>query len=333
MKNAVIVLLIILLSSVFLGAVNLSYAVPQTGSLTTSYDELAATYTESGNLTVFDVDYWWISGVDQGEQVLVNIVTDPNDAWESRIYYSNLTLVQSVGYGNTHIHEFIASKTDTYLLRITNDVSFNYTIESTHPIDAGQLPPTELSFVLLPNPATVGGLVVLQGTLTSYGNPVPSAKVTIKLGANPVGTLTTNSTGWFKASGSVGSAGTYNITVQYAGSEQYLPSANWTILVVKEATKIYCRIDPNPVNVSGSFTYEGILVNGYSQPLAGATIQLYKRTLTGPWVYIASVATNTYGIFNWQSTATTTGTFVFAAYYAGSETREPNYNYAVQVVQ
>jgi hypothetical protein len=435
MRKIIFFLLAIFLFSVFIDAVDFSFAMYQTSSFAPSHDDTHATDTKSGNVTLYDVDYWWISNVNQGEQVLVNIQNSIWDWWTTVIYYSNLTEVpyQNLGNLGTHIHQFIASKadnyllridgdidsvfnytiesthpvaeqtmytksgihiansvnyhtlsgvskgdkvlvdvqqdvrdwwttviyysnltevpyqnlgnlgthmhqfvvdkTDTYLLRITSGTSFNYTIESTHPIDAGQLPPTEIRFVLTPNPATVGGTVLLQGTLTSNGNPVPSAPVTIKLGVTPVGTLITNSTGWFKASGSVASAGSYNITVEYAGSPQYLPSANWTILVVKEATKIYCRIDPNPVNVGGSFTYEGILVNGYSKPLAGATIQLYKRTLTGSWTYITSVTTNSYGIFTWQSTASTVGTFVFAAYYAGSETRESNYNFAVQVVQ
>jgi hypothetical protein len=306
---------------------------PKTEYTATKTDEIEAAYTNSGNHSANSVDYWWVSGVNKGDLVLLNIQISSGSLWDSVVYYSNLTVVQGIHDWGTHIYEFFAAKTDNYLVRITDEDNFNYTIESTHLIDAGQRNATQVSFALLPNPTDVGKTVTLQGSLTSNGNPLSSAQVTIKLGVNPVGTLTTNTTGWFKASGSVGSAGSYNITVEYAGSEQYLPSANWTILVVKEATKIYCRIDPNPVNSGSNYIYEGILVNGYSQPLAGAAIQLYNRTLTGSWTYMASVTTDNYGVFRWQGTASVAGTFLFAAYYAGSATRESSYNYAALVVQ
>jgi outer membrane protein assembly factor BamB len=57
MKNAVVVLLIILLSSVFLGAVDFSSAVLQTGSLETSYDAPTAAYTKTGNPAYSMIEY------------------------------------------------------------------------------------------------------------------------------------------------------------------------------------------------------------------------------------------------------------------------------------
>jgi len=301
-------------------------------TIDSSHPMLFATpYTKTGNLSNNEIEYVWFSNVKKGDVLLIGIEADSYYSWTSALYYSNLTLIKTISDYDAHSHIFVATKTDNYLLVLSSgDNSFNYTIRHN---SGSERMPTTLKFSLEPNPAAVGKAVTLQGNLTSNGNPIGSAQVTIKLGASTVGTLVTNSTGWFKASGSVGSAGTYNITVQYAGSEQYLPSANWTILVVRGPTSIYCRIDPNPVNVGGNFTYKGLLVNDYSQPLAGATIQLYKRTLTGPWTYITSVTTNSRGIFTWQSTASTAGTFVFSAYYAGSETYEPNYNYAALIVQ
>jgi hypothetical protein len=232
-----------------------------------------------------------------------------------------------------HIHQFIADKTDNYLLRITGAYNFTYTIESTHPIDAPSLNAAQIVFSLEPNPASVGKAVTLEGFLTSNEKPIPNETVTIKLNGTPVGNLTTNSTGGFKASGKVESAGTYNITVRYEGSNQYLPSENSTILVVKEATIIYCRVDPTPVGLGNNFTYAGILVNSLSKPISGAPIELYYRTLTEPWIKITTVTTDSYGIFRWQGTALVTGTILLAAYYPGSVTRESNYNYASLVVQ
>jgi len=216
MKNAIVVLLIILLSSVFLGSVNFSSAGLQTGSLATSYDEPTAAYTKTGNLSVNGLDYWWFSA-NAGDVLLIGIEADSYYSWTSALYYSNLTLIQTISDYNAHNHMFVATKTDNYLLVLSSgDNSFNYTIRHN---SGSERMPTTLKFSLEPNPAAVGKAVTLQGNLTSNGNPIGSAQVTIKLGASTVGTLVTNSTGWFKASGSVGSAGTYNITVQYAGSE------------------------------------------------------------------------------------------------------------------
>ena len=95
-------------------------------------------HTTSGDLSVGEVDYWWISGVDKDDPVLVNIQTD-SSFWESRVYYSNLTLIEEIYSGGTHIHEFIANKTDAYMIRLYSPYySFNYTVESTHSISEQQ---------------------------------------------------------------------------------------------------------------------------------------------------------------------------------------------------
>jgi len=98
-------------------------------------------YAESGNLSEGEVDYWWISDVDKDDPVLISIQADTS-FWESRVYYSNLTLIEEIYAGDTHIHEFIAAKTDEYLLRLYSPYyNFSYIVESTHPI-SGQPPDT-----------------------------------------------------------------------------------------------------------------------------------------------------------------------------------------------
>ncbi len=87
-------------------------------------------YTNAGVLSVEEVDYWWIYNVNEGDLVLLVVETDTTCMWESRLYYSNLTLLGETFQGDTHIYEFISDKADDYLLRLyTEYCSFNYTIE------------------------------------------------------------------------------------------------------------------------------------------------------------------------------------------------------------
>jgi len=86
---------------------------------------------------------------------------------------------------------------------------------------------TKVSFSLSPNPVTVGQFVTLKGNLTTiFNNPIGNAplELWVKVGAGPwqyMAALSTNSTGWFQASGLVSSAGTYQVAVVYRGTSQY----------------------------------------------------------------------------------------------------------------
>jgi len=105
-------------------------------------------YEGNGSLPEGDVDYWWIS-VNKDDPVLVDIQPEGGTSfWDSHIYYSNLTLVpdQYKGGTDTHIHQFIADKTDNYLLRLSDAwTGFNYTIESNHPISQHNIRVTDVS--------------------------------------------------------------------------------------------------------------------------------------------------------------------------------------------
>jgi len=106
------------------------------------------------------------------------------------------------------------------------------------------LTPTEVFFNLNPNPASVGQTVTLLGNLTTVGSsPIGGATVTIKVNGSPVGTLTTNSTGWFKAAAAVPSTGDYTVRVEYAGSAEYLPSFDEHLLVVETGLSITIYTD------------------------------------------------------------------------------------------
>jgi hypothetical protein len=112
-----------------------------------------------------------------------------------------------------------------------------------------------------------------------------------------------------------------------------IPYVTQTWLQLADRAHIYFNLNPNPVGVGETVTLKGILLTEHSQPISGETVKLYGRTLTGPWVHITSVTTNTYGIFNWQAKIPVEGTFLFAVYYPGSEMYGSCYNIAALIVQ
>jgi outer membrane protein assembly factor BamB len=188
--------------------------------------------------------------------------------------------------------------------------------------------PTRIQCSLTPNPVEVGNSVTLLGNLTRTDNNMPISGAAIKLLLNNalVGTLTTNSTGWFKAVGQVQSPGTYNLVCSFAGTAQYMPSNCTTTLTVKAQTDIYAKIFPNPTTPGATLTLKGILVNQFSVPVQSATISLqYSANWGVTWTSLGNVTTNSYGIFSKTLTAPIQlGTYVYRMSYVGSPTLGPS---------
>jgi hypothetical protein len=322
MKITFVFLLIILLSSAALGSMHLISATSSVNSTASSTALMQPTYAVPGNHSAHKVDYWWISNVNKDDLVLLSVQTDAWPYWNSQLSYSNLTLIEAKSEIGTHIYEFIANKTDNYLLRLYADFSFNYTIECAHPISQ-QVPPqpTVTRFSLTPNPVVAGQTVTLLGNLTTdVGIPISGQQVTIKSNGTSVAILITNSTGWFKASGQIEYAGTYNVTIVYAGSSQYLPSSNWTMLTVSKAqTEIYAKFFPNVASPGTTVTLRGILIDQFSSPIKSAVINLqYSSNYGTTWTPLGTMSTSSYGVFSKTFTAPSIGTYIFRMSYTGS---------------
>jgi parallel beta-helix repeat protein len=98
---------------------------------------------------------------------------------------------------------------------------------------------TKVWFSLSPNPAVKGQPITLTGNLTDqYGSVISNASVevlySIDNGINWIyaGTLQTNSTGWFKATGKLTLVGDYLIKIRYKGTSMYNPSYHIEILTI-----------------------------------------------------------------------------------------------------
>jgi len=103
-------------------------------------------FEDSGSLSAGEVDYWWVSDVEKDDLILLYIVPDEFYLWESRMYYPNLTEIETIEAGGTHIHQFVADKTDNYLLRLrAESFGFNYVVKWCHPIVKHNVAITEVS--------------------------------------------------------------------------------------------------------------------------------------------------------------------------------------------
>jgi len=300
---------------------------------TVSTSTIEPTYAYKGSLIEYDVDYWWIRNVNKDDIVLLHIVPDANTDYYyySYLYYSNLTELQYRSGWGTHSHDFVADKTDNYLLKVTSSYALNFTIKHS-----SLALPTAITFSVKPNPATVGQTVTVLGNLTTEnGTPIPSEKLTVKSNGTAVATLTTNTTGWFKASSKVDSAGTYNITIEYAGSTQHLPSSDWEILVInKVQTEIYAKFIPNPVNPGGTCELRGILIDQFGNPIKSTMVSLEYSTDYGlSWHPAGTLTTNSYGIFSKTFTAPSLGTYLIRVKYAGSPSHESSTTVTALIVR
>jgi len=97
---------------------------------------------------------------------------------------------------------------------------------------------TKVSFTLSPNPAKAGQTITMLGNLTDINNNLignAPLEVYVKTYTGPwqyVGTISTNSSGWFKATGKITFAGTYQVAVLYRGSYKYNMSYHIETLTV-----------------------------------------------------------------------------------------------------
>ena len=292
----------------------------------------ATPHTKTGNLSEHEFYHLWIPNVGEDDTLIVGIEAIAPSYWTSTLYYSNGSVAQIIWAPHAHSHVFFAPKTDDYLLELSSDYSsFNYTIRWSH----ARLS-TEIIFSVSPNPAIVGQTVTFLGNLTTdTGTPIPNAAITIKVNGIKRLSLQTNTTGWFKASGKATHAGFFNLTAEYAGSTQYLPSSDWVILTIsKVQTEIYAKLIPNPVNPGATCELRGILIDQFSNPIKSATVSLeYSTDYGSSWHPAGTLTTNSYGIFSKTLTVSSIGIYLFRISYAGSPSHESSTTITALIVR
>jgi hypothetical protein len=280
--------------------------------------------TVHGSLSQGEEYNYWIPSIAKDQVFLMSTFQDEAVCYESLLYYSNLTELQERWCSGTHNHDFVADKTDTYLLKIKATYGgLNYTIKHS-----SRALPTGITFSVDPNPALVGQTVNLLGRLSELNShqPIPNQAIKLSVNGTQSGTLMTNATGWFKGSGQVQSVGAFNVTVSYLGSMQYLPCSSWTMLIVKKTqTWLYATFNPNPVNPGKSCELRGILVDQFSNPMKSTTVNLeYSTDYGSTWHPAGTLVTDLYGTLSKTLTAPSLGTYLVRISYAGSPSHGPS---------
>jgi PKD repeat protein len=222
-------------------------------------------------------------------------------------------------------HAYANAGNCTVTLTVTDDEGLTDTIAK--PILVHSRYATKISISLSPNPVIIQQSVTLLGNLTTTNNlPINGATIIIKSDNFQIATLTTNSTGWFTATAPAKPAGTFNITAEYAGSTQYLPSSDWEILTVQKAeTAIYATFVPNPVKTNSSCELRGILTDQFGNPIKLANVSLYYSTDYGSsWHFAGTLTTNRYGTFSTTFTTPSPGTYIVRTSYEGSPIHKPS---------
>lgn len=189
---------------------------------------------------------------------------------------------------------------------------------------------TKISFSLSPNPAHIGQVVTLQGSLRDeYGSPLEEVMVNVYSNEKLVTYLQTNSTGWFHGTGTPTSVGTYEIKVSFNGTETLKPS-NYTqtlTMLSKINTLISFNLSPNPAIMGQTITLTGNLTEQNNTPIGYAPVEVHYSIDNGvTWVYAGTLQTNSTGWFKATGKLTVVGYYLIAVAYKGTLKYNPSHH-------
>jgi len=181
--------------------------------------------TVIGSLSKQEVAYWWVNSIKAGDLVLLNIQTKTFPwQWESRLYYSDMTLVKTTKNYDAHIYEFIANKTDNYLLRLYADFDLNYTIHNVHIISKQMTRyPSNISCIISKPEVNKGDAVTISG----YIQPTVQGLVIIQYSMDNgltwinLTSLTSSSDGSYSYSWSPTDISSYRVRSLWQGNNYY----------------------------------------------------------------------------------------------------------------
>jgi outer membrane protein assembly factor BamB len=200
--------------------------------------------------------------------------------------------------------------------------------------------PTSITVQLSPDSIVAGDNVTLSGKLSNATSDagIPSASIDVSYSTDNnvtwhhATTLSTNSSGWYKVTGPVGSPGTYRVKVQYAGSAVYQPcsaiSQQLNVLPQVSKTYLFFNSTPNPTPPAQMVTLRGILVyvdaGNNIGPVKNAVLNIsYSVDYGVTWNPAGNVTTSSNGLFQKTFTAPAIGVYLYRLVYGGSQIYAP----------
>jgi hypothetical protein len=190
----------------------------------------------------------------------------------------------------------------------------NYATGQSGSVPLQVLSPTTASLTASPNPVSAGQTLTLTATLTGDGSVWPAGTVSFLNGSTPLGTATLNASGVATLTTTSLAAGTYSLSVQYAGNSNFLSSTSAAVSVTvnAQATTTSLNASPNPVPTGQMLTLTATVQGSGSTSPGGTVSFMSGSTLLG------TANLNSSGVATLTLTTLAVGTYNMTAQYAGN---------------
>jgi hypothetical protein len=170
----------------------------------------------------------------------------------------------------------------------------------------------------------VGDTVLLSGTVNSSDGPLANtplvARVSTPWGWRSLGTLTTDSTGWFETTDVPTDAGAHCYLVGYAGDSEHDPASTQSCVGVTKWATSLTLVGPTSAELEERVILRGRLTTD-GQPLVGVHLVLSRSDRYQGTVLLPDVVTGADGAFTISDVPPQGGDVTYAASYAGGVSR------------
>ena len=141
-------------------------------------------------------------------------------------------------------------------------------------------------------------------------------------GGSEIRTRTTSSGGAYSDSYTPDQLGTYQVQASWAGNNDYqgATSSPATFSARKKESSISLTLSPNAINAGTQIVISGSL----SPTIGGTAVSLFYRPVTGTWITITVISTDSSSSFTytWTNTPTEIGNYEVQAYWPGNDEYE-----------
>lgn len=212
-------------------------------------------------------------------------------------------------------------------LELVGDQLFALTLGSTlrlYQVDRPAAPAPSLS-LQLPASTPLGSAVTVTGVLDYQGTPIPGAVVTVhQQGVDqPLGSPTTDAEGHFSLDWVPPTAGTIELSADFAGDATHKATAARATLTVLRAPVDLTLAGPSsvppgePVQLTGALFDDG-------EALDGVSLALQRRCRgSSSWQSLGTVLTDAGGTFTTTDTPGSCDGYDYSVAFAGDEQRAP----------
>ncbi len=195
---------------------------------------------------------------------------------------------------------------------------------------------------ITPNPATVGQTVTFTGSVagTTLSGVVPTGAVSFMVAGSSIGTAQLNSSGVATMSTASLAAGTYSVTISYAGDSNYAASTSSAVSLTiasqsssatppttPQTSTLSLSVASNPAMVGQTVTLTGRVAGWLSGSVPTGTVSFLVAGSS-----IGSAQLNSSGVATLSTASLAAGTYAVTANYSGDGTYGTSTSNSVSLV-